>query len=153
MAAYKIKKSARLRRRFIQSEALDNLSLWFDISESLKEKIKTDSTFQIIGDKSIVSVNPQTGVAHVMVEVLGIPKEGLKMIDLDPCELLIYDFPESAIEVDFDTIKTRARELSKVITHRLEDSYHIVFDGINLGLHFFIQKDYIEQSVNKTKTS
>lgn len=144
MAAYKIKKTVRLRRRFIESEALERFESWFDISENLKEHIKTDSTFQIVGDKSVIAVNYKTQVGHVLVEVLGIPKVGLQIVDQEPCELLIYDFPESSFEIDFEAITTRAADLMKVITHRLEHSYHIVFNGLNLSLHFFIQKDYIE---------
>jgi hypothetical protein len=143
MAAYKIKKSARLRKRFIQSEALDKLEDWLDVSEKLKNQIKTDSTFQLVGDKTVVSINSVTQIGHVLVEVLGIPKVGLKHIDQEPCEFLLYSCPESAFDIDFETIKARAIDLMGVITHRLEDSFHIVSDGLNLELHFFIQKDYI----------
>lgn len=143
MAAFKIKKSARLRSRFIQSEALNKFESWFDISEKLKDQIKTDSTFQLVGDKTMLTIDTKTQTSHVLVEVLGIPKVGFKIIDQEPCELLIYSFPESAFEIDFDTVKARASDLMGVITHRLEDSFHIVSDGLNLELHFFIQKDYI----------
>lgn len=143
MAAYKIKKSARLRKRFILSEALSNLEDGLDISEKLKDQIKTDSTFQLVGDKTIISFNPKTQIGHVLVEVLGIPKVGFKLLDIEPCELLVYNCPESAFEIDFEAIKARASDLMGVITHRLEDSFHIVFNGSNLELHFFIQKDYI----------
>lgn len=143
MAAYKIKKSARLRSRFIQSEALDKFEIGFDISEKLKDQIKTDSTFQLVGDKTVISYNAVTQSCHVLVEVLGIPKVGFKLIDQEPCELLQYACPESAFEIDFETLKARASDLMGVITHRLEDTFHIVSDGLNLELHFFIQKDYI----------
>lgn len=143
MAAYKIKKSAQLRKRFIQSEALDNNESGFDVSEKLKDQIKTDSTFQIVGDKTIFRINPKTQISHVLVEVLGIPKVGFKILDLEPCELLVYSCPESAFEIDIEALKARAADLMGVITHRLEDSFHIVFNGLNLELHFFIQKDYI----------
>lgn len=143
MAAYKIKKSARLRRRFIQSEALERFESWFDISEKLKDQIKTDSTFQLIGDKTVISINRKTGISHVLVEVLGIPKDGFKIIDQEPSELLIYNCPETPFEIDFESVKARAADLMRVITHRLEDTFHIVSDGLNLELHFFIQKDYI----------
>lgn len=143
MAAYKIKKSARLRKRFIQSEALERFESWFDISEKLKNQIKTDSTFQLVGDKTEISINLKTGISHVLVEVLGIPKDGFKILDQEPHELLIYACPETSFEIDFESIKARASDLMGVITHRLEDTFHIVSDGLNLELHFFIQKDYI----------
>jgi hypothetical protein len=143
MAAYKIKKSARLRSRFIQSEALDKFGMGFDISEKLKDQIKTDSAFQLVGDKTIISHNAKTQISYVLVEVLGIPKVGFKLIDHGPCELLQYVCPESAFEIDFETLLGRASDLMGVITHRLEDTFHIVSDGLNLELHFFIQKDYI----------
>jgi hypothetical protein len=143
MAAYKIKKIAWLRRRFIQSEALLGLESWFDVSEKLKELIKTDSTFQLVGDKTILSLDSKSQNAHVLVEVLGIPKINLKIVDHEPCELLIYQCPETAFSIDFATLKARALDLMGVIKLPLEDHFHIVSDGLNLELHFFIQKDYI----------
>lgn len=143
MAAYKIKKLSKLRRRFIESEALDKLENGFDISEKLKNQIKTDSTFQLIGDKTTISINSKTQIGHVLVEVLGIPKDGFRIFDQEPCELLLYTCPETSFEIDFETVKARAADLMGVITHRLEDTFHIVSDGLNLELHFFIQKDYI----------
>jgi len=146
MGAYKIKKTAWLRRRFIQSEALLGLESWFDVSEKLKEIIKTDSTFQLVGDKTILSLDSKdlkSQNAHVLVEVLGIPKINLKIKDLEPCELLIYQCPEAAFSVDFETLKARALDMMGVIKLPLEDHFHIVSDGLNLELHFFIQKDYI----------
>ena len=144
MSAYKIKKSAWLRRRFIQSEILPNLESWFDISEKLKELSKTDSTFQLLGDKSIIAIDKNSQNSHVLVEVLGIPKVNLNVVDFEPCELLIYQYPQTAFSIDFETVKARALNLMSVITTPLEDHFHIVSDGLNLELHFFIQKDYIE---------
>ena len=143
MSAYKIKKSAWLRRRFIQSEILPNLESWFDISEKLKELSKTDSTFQLLGDKSIIAIDKNSQNSHVLVEVLGIPKVNLNVVDFEPCELLIYQYPQTAFSIDFETVKARALNLMSVITTPLEDHFHIVSDGLNLELHFFIQKDYI----------
>ena len=144
MSAYKIKKSAWLRRRFIQSEILPNLESWFDISEKLKELSKTDSTFQLLGDKSIIAIDKNSQNSHVLVEVLGIPKVNLNVVDFEPCELLIYQYPQTAFSIDFETVKARALNLMSVITTPLEDHFHIVSDGLNLELHFFIQKDYIQ---------
>ena len=144
MGAYKIKKKAWLRRRFIQSEALLDLGSWFDVSEKLKEISKTDSTFQLIGDKSIMALDSKSENAYVLVEVLGIPKINLKIVDLEACELFVYQCSETAFSVDFETLKTRALDLMSVIKLPLEDHFHIVSDGLNLELHFFIQKDYID---------
>lgn len=143
MAAYKIKKIAWLRRRFIQSEALLGLESWFDVSEKLKEIIKTDSSYQLVGDKTILRMDSKSQNAHVLVEVLGIPKINLKTIDVEAGELLIYQCPETAFSIDFDNLKARALDLMGVINLQLEDHFHIVSDGLNLELHFFIQKDYI----------
>ncbi len=144
MSAYKIKKSAWLRRRFIQSEMLLNLESWYDVSEKLKELSKTESSFQLLGDKSILSINKKSNRAHVLVEVLGIPKLNLKVVDFEPCELLIYQYPQSAFSIDFETVIARAFNMMSVIASPLKDDFHIVSDGLNLELHFFIQKDYID---------
>lgn len=143
MAAFKIKKLSRLRRRFIQSEALASLESWFDVSEKLRDQIKTDSTFQIVGDKAHLSFNSKSQMAHVLVEVLGIPQVGHQILDSEACEFMVYKCPEAPFEVDFAAIKARALDLMSVINLPLESAYHIVSDGLNLELHFFIQKDYI----------
>lgn len=114
-----------------------------DEASLLREKILMDSAYQLIGQKVLLSINSRTQELRVMIEVLGIPKIGLSFTDIESKEGLIYEFPESAFDVDFLTIKKRAEDIIKAVSYNLEDNYHIVLEGKNLGLHFFIQKDYI----------
>ena len=144
MASFKIQKKSWLRRRFIKSEALHAIEGWSDVSEKLKEKILTDSTYQLVGNKVVLAINAETQETHILVEVLGIPKEGFQILDFEPRECLLYEHPETIFDVDFLTLKDRGRDLIKGIPHHLEDSYHIVFEGEKIALHFFIQKDYID---------
>jgi hypothetical protein len=144
MAVQKLKRLTWLRRRFIKGKALRNLESWMDEAEILKNKILTDSTFQLVGNKVILSFNPETQSGHVLFEVLGIPGSTLQYYDQEPGETLVCDLEVSAFDVDFLTIINRAVALKRQIAHHLEDSFHIVFEGRNLTLHFFIQKDYIQ---------
>lgn len=144
MKSHKIKKTSWLRRRFIKSKALLEVLSWTDEASALREQILMDSAYQLVGDKVIVNINRKTQDAHVMIEVLGIPKIGLAFTDLEASTSLVYDFEESAFDVDFLTIKKRAEEIFRAVSYNLEDNYHIVFKAHNLALHFFIQKDYIE---------
>jgi hypothetical protein len=144
MAVQKIKKTAVARRRFIQSRALPNLETWMDEGESLKHTIVSESTYQLVGDKTILSINSKTQHAHVLIEVLGIPQLGLSYVDMEAVEVLVCELPETVFSVDFLTLKERAEALKQKIAHSLEDSYHIVFEANHLALHFFMQKDYIQ---------
>jgi hypothetical protein len=144
MAIQKIKKTSWLRRRFIQGKALRNLDTWLDEAEILKNKILTDSTYQLVGDKVILSFNPLTKIGHVLFEVLGIPGSSLQYVDLEPGDTLICELELGPFDVDFLTVIARAEALKQKITHSLEETFHIVFEGHNLALHFFIQKDYIQ---------
>ena len=143
MATQKIKKTSWLRRRFIKGSALQNPDSWVDEAFGLRKKIRSDSTFQLVGDKAELQVSFTRDEIHVLIEVLGIPQMGLSIIDQEPSEVLIYEFSEKAFEVDFATLKERAHELKRKISYPLEDSFHIVSEAENLALHFFIQKDYI----------
>lgn len=143
MSTYKLKKIQWVRKRFVESEVLLSLGSWFDESFKLKEFIKLNSNFQLVGDKTIVKFDLKTSRANILVEVLGIPKINLKIIDYEPCDLLIYQCPETAFLLDFDALKARALDLMGGISLQLEEHFHIVSDGPNLELHFFIQKDYI----------
>lgn len=144
MAIQKLKKMTWLRRRFIKGKVLLNLETWMDEAEGLKQRILTDSTFQLVGNKVILSFNPETQDGHVLFEVLGIPGSTLQYYDQEPGETLVCDLGISAFDVDFLTIIKRAVDLKRQIAHSLEESFHIVFEGRNLTLHFFIQKDYIQ---------
>ena len=144
MKSHKIKKISWPRRRFIQSAALSGPLDWSDEGSVLREKILMDSAYQLVGDIFFLRANRKTEDLTVMIEVLGIPKIGLSFKDYEACTGLVYEFPESAFDVDFLTIKKRAEEIMRGVSYNLDDNYHIVLEGKNLALHFFIQKDYIE---------
>jgi hypothetical protein len=144
VSSLKIKKSSWARRRFIESAPLKSVEAWMDEASRIKQQILTDSSFQLVGDKVHLQVNSGTDVARVLVEVLGIPRAGLNVVDLEPCEVLVYNYPEDLFSVDFLTLKKTAVELKSKLSYSVAEDYHIVFEGKNLALHFFIQKDYIQ---------
>lgn len=147
MTTTKLKKTSWGRRRFIKSEALPNLSSWSnwgDANEALRQRILSDSTYQMIGQKMILSLDVKTEVGNTLIEVLGIPRQDLAFLDMEPTSVLVYELEESPFDVDFLTVKKRAMEIMKGISYNLEDNFHIVAEGEKLGLHFFLQKDYIQ---------
>ncbi|MBC7712632.1 MAG: hypothetical protein H7177_04810 [Rhizobacter sp.] len=138
MADFKLKKISWLRRRFIRSASLQNLNDWTDVYEDLKEQILTSSAFQLVGHKGIIEINSTSGTAHVLLEVVGVPKAGFDSRDIEPQDVLVFDHPENSFSVDFLTLKKLATAIMKGIPGPISDTYHIVFDGLNLSLHFFI---------------
>lgn len=138
MAELKLKKINWQRRRFIRSASLAELSDWSDVYEDLKANILTETAYQLVGHKSIVEIESTTGQGHVLVEVVGVPKAGFPSEDVEPREVLVFDFQKSAFNVDFLALKHEAKAIMSGISHRLDSTYHIVFDGDHLALHFFI---------------
>lgn len=144
MSTTKLKKTSWGRKRFIKSEALFDPSTWADAVENLKQKILMDSTYQLVGKKMILALDVKTESAHALVEVLGIPRQDLTFLDLGPLSVLTCELEESPFDVDFLTVKKRALDIMKGLSYNLEDNFHIVVEGEKLGLHFFLQKDYIQ---------
>ncbi|MBY0413516.1 MAG: hypothetical protein K2Q18_05095, partial [Bdellovibrionales bacterium] len=135
-APLKIKKISVLRKRFILGPSLLGQDLWpswMDAALDLKQKIITDSTYQLVGDKVVLRVNEDSKSAQVLLEVLGIPQLGLRHLDQGPSEILIYEFPETIFDLDFAAIVDRAMALRTKIAHDLEEGYDIVFEGRNLA--------------------
>ena len=127
-----------MRRRFVRSEILSNLNDWSDVFVDLKRTILASSAFQLVGSKSVVEIDTSTSKASVLIEVVGVPKTGILTEDHNPCEILVFEFPENAFNVDFLTLKSEAEAIISGIAQRLKPVYHIVFDGNHLALHFFI---------------
>ncbi len=146
MAAIKLKKISWQRRRFIAGKALSDIHNWMDEKENLKEGILTNSTFQVIGQKSLIEVDSAALTTRVLVEVVGIPQAGLSSFDLEACDVLVFAPDESGLEMDFESLNARARDIIHGIAHPLSKTYHIVVEGAKLELHFFMQKDYIQST-------
>ena len=138
MAEIKLKKIAWLRRRFVKSELLPDLLAWSDVTQDLKEAIQSTSAFQLLGEQAIVEIDSLTGLGHVLVEVVGVPKSEFPSIDFEAREVLVFDYPKSGFEVDFMTLMQEAKTIISGISRPVDTRYHIVFDGNHLALHFFI---------------
>lgn len=143
MAAIKLKKINWQRRRFIASAELHDLSLWMDAEQALKRRILTDSTYQLVGKKSIVEMSSKTGTGRLLLEVVGVPKTDLPTFDVEAQTTLVWESAEEAFKMDFSALKEQAQQVIKASSQGINDTYHIVLDGPKLELHFFIQKDYI----------
>lgn len=146
MASLKLKKISWQRRRFIPSKALLDIHNWMDEREHLKESILNDSTFQVLGQKSVIEVNSVDFSARVLIEVVGIPKTELKSFDLEACDVLVFAVDSEALDLSFLELNSKAREILNGIAQPLSKTYHIVVEGAKLELHFFMQKDYIQST-------
>lgn len=143
MAAIKLKKINWQRRRFIASAELHDLTTWMDADQALKRRILTDSTYQLVGKKSIVEMSSKTGTGRLLLEVVGVPKTDLPTFDVEAQTTLVWESSEEAFKMDFSALKEQAQQIIKASSQGINDTYHIVLDGPKLELHFFIQKDYI----------
>lgn len=143
MGAIKLKKTNWLRRRFAFGPELSELDFWMDSDLSLRQKILTDSTYQLVGKKSILEISTKTKKGRLLLEVVGIPKENLPTFDFPPQETLVYEVQEEAFKVDFSALFAVMDKVTNGASHSINDTCHIVLEGAKLELHFFIQKDYI----------
>lgn len=134
----KLKKKSWLRRRFIVSPPLKSLNDWFDTYQGMKEQILTSSAFQLVGHMGVLEIESNSKTGRVLVEVVGVPRIGFLSKDIEAQEVLVFEHPRSAFEVDFLTLNQEARAIISEIRGSISDTYHIVFDGRNLALHFFI---------------
>ena len=143
MSAIKLKKVSWLRRRFVKSEELADLSLWMDEDQKLREKMKTESGLQLVGRKSIIETNSKTQKGHLLLEVVGITQPGFLTQDVSESNVLVLECPEGPFHTDFLALNKKALQIINGTAHSISENYHIVLSGTKLELHFFIQKDYI----------
>lgn len=143
MTTVKLKSQHFKRRRFVKSDEIIGPDVWYDTAQALREKILRDSSFQLVGAKTIVESNEQTK-ATVLFEVIGPPQAGFQHFDLDPVEILSFEAEENPFEVDFPTIREKAMAIKASIPRKLSPKVQFVIDGTKLELHFFVQKDYIQ---------
>lgn len=140
-------RSSWLRRRFIRSAFLPDPGTWMDEAHFLEEQIKSHSTFQKMGSKVILEVSPVEGKAQkelrVLIEVVGIPSPIFEIVDMPDFLVLGHTLSKNPFQVSFKELLAEAESVFKGIPYTLERFYHIVLDGEKIGLHFFIQKDYI----------
>lgn len=145
MTALKLLKKQWGRRRFVESAPLGSLLEWDEVALKLKEKILTETNLQIVGPKILIKIS-EGDEARVLLEVLGLPVTNLKTVDVEALSVLIHPYGESVFEADFRTLLSKAHEIKQKIPHQLGPYFHIVIEGHKIGLHFFMQKDYIHAS-------
>lgn len=148
MTTLKLKSQHFKRRRFIQSDEIPSLDAWYDTAQRLREKILRDSSFQLVGAKTIVECgiteSNEREKLTVLFEVIGPPQIGFQHFDLEATEVLSFEAKENPFEVDFLSLKEKAQALKASIPRKLTPRVQFVIDGTKLELHFFVQKDYIQ---------
>ncbi len=145
MATLKLKSQHFQRRRYVvDNEPNITEDNWFDQGKLLKKRIREDSSFQIVGSKTILEMD-ETGKWSLLFEVIGPPQSGFQTRDDNgPFEILSYSVQEGPFMTDFPMIKKKVAELRGLIPRKLTPRVQFVIDGAKLELHFFVQKDYIQ---------
>lgn len=142
MGVLKLKKMKWQRRRFLKSAPITDLSSWMDVDASLRQRLLTESTFQLVGGKSILEISAQNQSASLLLEVLGVPTPSFLTVDLMPLEVLVLECPEESFKIDFEAVMGRARQVMNGAVQPISETFHLVIEGAKLELHFFRQKDY-----------
>lgn len=145
-----IKKKASGRKRFIKTLPLPTPSDWMSSERALKNTIERETNLQIVSGKTYLEVTGNE--FSLMLEVIGLPlnpdQKDLKLADQEAGDVLVYELGgKDLFSLDFDELLLTSRKVQKALNqseNQLSPIFHIVFDGEKIGLHFFRQKDYIQ---------
>ena len=108
---------------------------------------------QLVGTKIYWEMSPQ-GIA-LLLKVIGVPFDatiplnfGLSLQDFNQRDVLVHTFEGVTLfNLDFLTFLAQAQAIHLAIMKnqdRISSIFHIVFDNEKIELHFFEQKDYIQ---------
>lgn len=145
-----IKKIVSGRKRFIKTAPLKNPDEWASELLLLKDLLFLHTSFQIVGTR--VYLESFSEQLSLMLEVVGVPlnpdQKTLKVVDRGECEVFVYEVQgQDLFNLDLQGLLAISKSISMAILKsgtKLTSAFHIVFDNEKIELHFFSQKDYIE---------
>lgn len=145
------------RRRFIKTAAISDSAFenWLSQLAVLKKNLIEQTNLQIVGDKVFWEIDSEAQKASLMLEVIGVPLSrtqsldyALSLQDLGEGEFLVHRLgKEGLFGLDFPTLMLQAGKIHQALTKsrsKISHLFHIVFDNDKIELHFFEQKDYIQ---------
>lgn len=146
----KVKKIFSGRKRFIKTLPLAHPEDWATDLLFLKNFLNRETNLQLVGSKTYLESSPE-GLS-LMLEVIGVPsipdQKGLKLADLEEGDVLVHAIPDlDLFSLDFEGLLLTSSSIYKALSlgeSKLSAVFHIVFDYEKIELHFFRQKDYIQ---------
>ena len=144
------------RKRFIKTHPIIDFNNWMSCLTELKSFLSLESGFQIVGSQVHFEISSEGEGPKMMLEVIGPPipldQKALVLCDLECLEVLIYKIPGlNLFTLDFDQLLKTSWGLKRTLDASFLDRpgkllaiFHIVFNHDKIELHFFRQKDYIQ---------
>lgn len=152
----KLKKIHIERRRFLKTAPLIDPLEWLTELSILRDFVRIESNFQIVGSKVYFEISKGSDRPRMMIEVVGVPltleHKTPELLDQESCEILVHKLEDKDLfNLDLERLMLTARALYKSVDGLLRSSdsalgevFHIVYDNEKIELHFFSQKDYIQ---------
>ena len=150
--SWKFKKNSMKRRRFIKTLPFDNFDDYLIELYRLKDFIGQQTHLQIVGEKSYLEFDQELLSYTLMLEVIGVPYNSDRkrpvLLDIATVEVLVYKI----LDIDlFGIDLPKLLNISEQILVVLEKKgalkipiFQIVLENEKIELHFFSQKDYIQ---------
>lgn len=147
------------RKRFVKTTALDNFINWQSDLVQLKNFLALHTGLQIMSPKIHFEMNFEHKRAFLMLQVVGVPiatdTTSLTLFDFENMEAFVCELDGiDLFSVDIDTLfrmsigSKQALEANLLdLGDKISPFFHIVFDQCKIGLHFFKQKDYIQNQL------
>ena len=141
------------RTRYLEIFTEFHHSDWLKLINEIKLKISLESHLQLVGHKIHFGFNSLEFKVRPLIPVIGLPaiidQNNLRIVDRESQEILIFhDNSENLFSISFEELLDKAKNLHSKLARkpeaRISPDFDLVFDNEKIELHFFIQKDYIQ---------
>ena len=144
------------RKRYIKTQTIYDFINWPTYLIELKSLISKESALQIVDKLIFFEIESGCQNPKIMLEVVGLPTPlvqfNLSISDYEACDVLIHKLTgQNIFEMDYETLLETSERLKKALEasfdnerDKLSNIFHIVFNQDKIELHFFGQKDYIQ---------
>jgi len=144
------------RKRYIKTQAINDFSNWPTYLIELKALISRESALQIVDRLVFFEIESECQNPKIMLEVAGLPIPhgpfNLSIRDYEACDVLIHKLTgQDIFTMDYESLLETSRSLKRALEAtfnkeqgKLSNIFHIVLSQDKIELHFFGQKDYIQ---------
>ncbi len=147
------------RKRFLKTQAIPDPNNWMGLLSEIKNFISLQSGLQIVGNSIYFELFSPNISPSLMLEVLGsaiLEQNSFVLMDLENCEILVHKLQDfDLFTLDFDQLFQTSWDIKRRLESNfikngvdLSNFFHIVFNHDKIELHFFRQKDYIQNCAN-----
>ncbi len=150
--SWKFKKSFKRRKRFIKTLPFNNFDDYLIELHKLKEFIEQSTLLQIVGEKAYLEINQELASYTLMLEVIGVPYNADSMapvlLDIEAHDVLVYKILDfDLFGIDLQTLLNNSEQILDALKEKGTlkfPIFQIVLENEKIELHFFGQKDYIQ---------